>query len=124
MILGGVHEMSMGPEATIALLTASVVAPLAGGDPALYLAYGAGVALVAGILLLFAGIARLGFVTRYLSWPLLTGYVAGSAIVIVISQLDTLLGISLEAAETWEPRLTAVPAWVLSLLLVSSPCSS
>jgi SulP family sulfate permease len=36
VILGGVREMSMGPEATIALLTASVVAPLAGGAPALY----------------------------------------------------------------------------------------
>ena len=55
--------------------------------------------LMAGILLVLAGIARLGFVTRYLSWPLLTGYVAGSAIVIIISQLDTLLGITLEATE-------------------------
>jgi len=99
VLLGGVRELSMGPEATIALLTASVVAPLAGGDPALYLAYGAGVALMAGLMLVLAGMARLGFVTRYLSRPLLTGYVAGSAIVIIISQLDTLLGISLEATE-------------------------
>jgi SulP family sulfate permease len=31
VLLGGVREMNVGPEATIALLTASVIAPLAGG---------------------------------------------------------------------------------------------
>ena len=98
-LLGGVREMSVGPEATIALLTASVIAPLAGGDPARYLALGAGVALVAGILLMLAGLARLGFVTRYLSRPLLTGYVAGSAIVMIISQLNSLLGLTLVASD-------------------------
>jgi sulfate permease, SulP family len=98
-LLGGVREMNVGPEATIALLTASVIAPLAGGDPARYLALGAGVALVAGILLMLAGLARLGFVTRYLSRPLLTGYVAGSAIVMIISQLDSLLGLKLVATD-------------------------
>ena len=99
VLLGGVREMNVGPEATIALLTASVIAPLAGGDPARYLAFGAGVALVSGILLMLAGLARLGFVTRYLSRPLLTGYVAGSAIVMIISQLDSLLGLKLVATD-------------------------
>jgi len=48
-LMGGVREMSVGPEATIALLTASIIAPLAEGDPSRYLALGAGVALMAGI---------------------------------------------------------------------------
>jgi SulP family sulfate permease len=98
-LMGGVREMSVGPEATIALLTASIIAPLAEGDPSRYLALGAGVALMAGILLVLAGIARLGFVTRYLSRPLLVGYVAGSAVVMIVSQLDSLIGISLEAQD-------------------------
>ena len=98
-VMGGVREMSVGPEATIALLTASVIAPLAEGDPSRYLALGAGVALMAGILLVLAGIARLGFVTRYLSRPLLTGYVAGSAIVMIVSQLDSMLGLTLVATD-------------------------
>ena len=106
VLLGGVREMNVGPEATIALLTASVIAPLAGGDPARYLALGAGVALVAGILLMLAGLARLGFVTRYLSRPLLTGYVAGSAIVMIISQLDSLLGLKLVATDDPLAELT------------------
>ena len=98
-LMGGVREMSVGPEATIALLTASIIAPLAEGDPSRYLALGAGVALMAGILLMLAGIARLGFVTRYLSRPLLVGYVAGSAIVMIVSQLDSLIGITLVAQD-------------------------
>jgi SulP family sulfate permease len=98
-LMGGVREMSVGPEATIALLTASIIAPLAEGDPSRYLALGAGIALMAGILLVLAGIARLGFVTRYLSRPLLVGYVAGSAIVMIVSQLDSLIGITLEAQD-------------------------
>jgi len=105
-LLGGVREMSVGPEATIALLTASVIAPLAEGDPSRYLALGAGVALMAGIMLVLAGFARLGFVTRYLSRPLLTGYVAGSAIVMIVSQLDSLIGIKLVAVDDTLAELT------------------
>jgi len=105
-LMGGVREMSVGPEATIALLTASIIAPLAEGDPSRYLALGAGVALMAGILLMLAGIARLGFVTRYLSRPLLVGYVAGSAIVMIVSQLDSLIGITLVAQDDTLAELT------------------
>jgi SulP family sulfate permease len=105
-LMGGVREMSVGPEATIALLTASIIAPLAEGDPSRYLALGAGVALMAGILLVLAGIARLGFVTRYLSRPLLVGYVAGSAIVMIVSQLDSLIGITLVAQDDTLAELT------------------
>ena len=98
-LLGGVREMSVGPEATIALLTASIIAPLAEGDPSRYLALGAGVAVMAGVLLVLGGIARLGFVTRYLSRPLLTGYVAGAALVMIVSQLDSMLGLTLVATD-------------------------
>lgn len=132
-LLGGVREMNVGPEATIALMTATVITPLAAGDPARYIALGAGVALVAGILLLLAGLARLGFVTRYLSRPLLTGYVAGSALVMSISQLDSLLGLTLEAqddplaglAETirrigeTDPLTLAVGLGVIAIALVA-----
>jgi SulP family sulfate permease len=90
-LFGGVREMSVGPEATIALLTAAVVA-LAGGDTSRYLAQGAGTALLAGALLVVGGLLHLGFITRYLSRPLLLGYVSGVAVIMIISQLDTLLG--------------------------------
>jgi hypothetical protein len=45
-LLGGVREMAVGPEATIALLTVSVVTPLSAGDPVRYAALAGGLALV------------------------------------------------------------------------------
>ncbi len=99
VLLGGVRSMNVGPEATVALLTASVVAPLAAGDPTRYLALAGALALIAGGWLILAGIIGLGFVTRFLSRPLLLGYVAGSAIVMIVSQLDSLIGIKLEAQD-------------------------
>jgi SulP family sulfate permease len=99
VLLGGVRSMNVGPEATVALLTASVVAPMAAGDPARYLALTGGLALLTGGWMLLAGAIGLGFVTRFLSRPLLLGYVAGSAIVMIVSQLDSLIGISLEAQD-------------------------
>jgi SulP family sulfate permease len=99
ILLGGVRSMNVGPEATVALLTASVVAPLAGGDPARFIALTGGLALMTGLWMLLAGVVGLGFVTRFLSRPLLLGYVAGSAIVMIVSQLDSLIGVSLEAQD-------------------------
>jgi SulP family sulfate permease len=98
-LLGGVRSMNVGPEATVALLTASVVAPMAAGDTSRYLALVGGLALMTGIWMLLAGVVGLGFVTRFLSRPLLLGYVAGSAIVMIVSQLDSLIGIKLEAQD-------------------------
>ena len=98
-LLGGVRSMNVGPEATVALLTASVVAPLAAGDPVRYLALAGALAIVAGGWLVLAGIIGLGFVTRFLSRPLLLGYVAGSAIVMIVSQLDSMIGIKLVAED-------------------------
>ena len=99
VLLGGVRSMNVGPEATVALLTASVVAPLAAGDPARYLALTGALALLTGAWMLLAGAIGLGFVTRFLSRPLLLGYVAGSAIVMIVSQLDSLIGIKLVAQD-------------------------
>jgi SulP family sulfate permease len=99
VLLGGVRSMNVGPEATVALLTASVVAPLAGGDTARFIALTGGLALMTGLWMLLAGVIGLGFVTRFLSRPLLLGYVAGSAIVMTVSQLDSLIGIKLEAQD-------------------------
>jgi SulP family sulfate permease len=99
VVLGGVRSMNVGPEATVALLTASVVAPMAAGDPARYLALAGALALIAGGWLILSGLIGLGFVTRFLSRPLLMGYVAGSAIVMIVSQLDSLIGVKLEAED-------------------------
>lgn len=99
VLLGGVRSMTVGPEGTIALLTATILAPMAAGDPTRYLALAGGLALVASGWLFLSGLVGLGFVTRFLSRPLLMGYVAGSAIVMIVSQLDSMIGVKLVAQD-------------------------
>ncbi|MSW41674.1 MAG: sodium-independent anion transporter, partial [Actinobacteria bacterium] len=60
-LLGSSRQLSVGPESTTALLAASVIAPLALGDPSRYAALAAALALIVGVLCLGAWALRLGF---------------------------------------------------------------
>jgi sulfate permease, SulP family len=91
--VGSSRQMSVGPESTTALLTAVVVAPLAGGDPARYAALAAALALVVGGLCLVARLVRLGFLAALLSKPVLVGYMAGIAVLMIVSQLEKVTGV-------------------------------
>jgi high affinity sulfate transporter 1 len=90
--LGSSRQLSVGPESTTALMTATAVAPLAAGDPSKYAALAAALALMVGVLCLLGYLGRLGFLADLLSKPVLTGYMAGVAVIMVTSQLDKLTG--------------------------------
>ena len=96
VLLGSSRSLSLGPESTTALMTAAVVAPLAGGDPARYAVLAAALAVTVGVLCLVAFVARLGFVADLLSKPILIGYLAGVAITMITGQLGKLTGIPVE----------------------------
>ena len=73
------RSVIVGPDTTIALLAGSIIAPLAGGDPARTAALAVLLALGAGLLLLLAGRLQLGNAADLLSTPVLIGYAAGAA---------------------------------------------
>ncbi len=77
---------------TMAVMSASIVAPLVsnGGD---LLVLTAGLALVVGVILVVAGLLRLGFLGDFLSKPVITGFLFGLGINIIVGQLPKLLGI-------------------------------
>jgi high affinity sulfate transporter 1 len=93
-VLGSSRVLSIGPESTTALMTAVVVGPLAGGDPARYAQLAAGLAVVVGLLCLVCWALRLGFVADLLSKPILVGYLAGVALLMIIGQLGKLTGVA------------------------------
>ena len=95
-LLGSSRQLSVGPESTTALMTAAAVAPLAAGDPGRYAVLAAGLALVVAALCLLAWIARLGFLADLLSKPVLVGYLAGVAVIMVVSQLGKITGMAVE----------------------------
>lgn len=98
-IFGTSRLMSAGPESTVALLTGTAIGPLAGGDVAVYMSMCAILAIMVGVVCLFAGVIRLGFLADLLSKPILAGYMAGLALIMIASQLGKFTGAPVEGDE-------------------------
>jgi high affinity sulfate transporter 1 len=102
------HLVVSATSATAALLASSVAAALVAtaaanaSDPATYQAYASAFVLVTGVVFLAAGLARLGFITQFLSKPVMDGFVLGLAIFVVVGQLNKLFGVPKPEGNTVE----------------------
>ncbi|WP_205772387.1 SulP family inorganic anion transporter [Microvirga calopogonii] len=96
-VFGPSRILVLGPDSALAAVILGVVLPLSGGDPQRAIALGGMMALVSGMVLVLAGLARLGFVTELLSKPIRYGYMNGIALTVLISQLPKLFGFSVES---------------------------
>lgn len=92
-VVGSSRLLSVGPESTTALMTAAVLAPLAIGDPSRYAALAALLALLVAGFAVGAWLLRLGFIGDLLSKPVLVGYMAGVAVIMITSQLSKVTGV-------------------------------
>ena len=95
--LGSSRQLIVGPEGALALLVATSVAPLAGGDPATYASLAAMLAVLVGGIAVAGRIIRLGWVADYFSRAVLVGYLHGIAIVLVCGQLGKFFGVPIDA---------------------------
>jgi MFS superfamily sulfate permease-like transporter len=77
-VLGSSRSLSLGPEATTALMTATAIGPLAAGNSSRYAPLASTLALLVGLMAVIAGTVRLGFLADLLSRPVVVGYLAGS----------------------------------------------
>ena len=132
-VLGSSPQLSVGPESTTALMTAAALGSIASGDPGRHAALAAALCLVVGGWCILAWVGRLGFLADLLSKPVLVGYMAGIAAIMVGSQLGKLTGIRVDADsfvtevgfvvshldEVHLPTLT-LAAGVLAFLLVGN----
>jgi len=91
-LLGSCKELSVGPSSTPAITAASIVGAATVG-PAKAPVLLAALALASGIVLILAGIARLGFVADFVSRPVIVGFITGIAIDVIVTQIPKLLGI-------------------------------
>ncbi len=127
-VAGTSRLLSVGPESTTSILTAAALAPLALGDPAKYAAMAAMCALVVGILALLAGLLRLGFIAQLLSRPVLSGYLAGVAVIMIAGQLGKLLGVPVDGGDPIHQIIAALraaegtnaPTLLLSLAVITT----
>ncbi len=131
-LLGSSRRLSVGPESTTALLTAAAVGPLAASDPSRYAALAATLAVLVGLVCLAARVLRLGILADALSRPVLIGYLAGIAALMIVSQLETVTGIPVDGGsfredvaaffghlDALQTAPTIVAAAVLVFLLVA-----
>lgn len=95
-LIGSSRQLSVGPESTTALMTATALAPLANGDAAHYAGLCAGLALIVGAIALVGFVARLGFMADLLSKPVLVGYLAGVAVIMIAGQLSKFSGVQID----------------------------
>jgi sulfate permease, SulP family len=93
-VLGSAPRVVIGPEGTVSLLVATAIAPLAAGGSAEYAALAAMLALMVGVVFFAARLARLGWIADYFSQAVLVGYITGVAVLLILGQLDKLVGTS------------------------------
>lgn len=107
-LMGTSRHLSVGPtSATAALLASSVAAAVVttvadADDPATYAANAAAFVLVTGLVFAVAGMLRLGFVTQFLSKPVMDGFVLGLAVFVAVGQVNKLFGVEKPEGNTIE----------------------
>jgi high affinity sulfate transporter 1 len=95
-VFGPSRVMILGPDSSLAAVIAAVILPLGGDDPETAVALAGALSVLTGLIILVAGMARLGFVTELLSRPVQLGYLSGIAVTILVGQLPRLCGFSIE----------------------------
>lgn len=97
-LLGSSPQLSVGPESTTAVMTAVAIAPLAAADGSDYGVLAALLAVIVGGIHILGYFARLGFLANLLSKPILIGYMAGVAVIMMAGQLGKVGGLSIDAS--------------------------
>ncbi len=101
VLLGSSRQLSVGPESTTSLMTATALGSLvAVGDDRVPLA--AALALMVGGFCLVGWVLRLGALADLLSRPVLVGYLAGIAFTMAASQLGELIGVREQASSFFD----------------------
>lgn len=98
-MIGSLPQLSTGPAALTALLTAASVAPLAAHGSETFISNVVLLALIAGVFQILFGLMRLGVLLNFLSHPVLMGFINAAALIIGLSQLPALLGIPVNQSE-------------------------
>ena len=94
-LFGSSRHLAVGATSATAALIAATVVTLGASpaDMAIYQTYAIALVLVVGVVFLVAGMARLGFITQFLSKPVMDGFVLGLAIFVAVGQLNKLFGV-------------------------------
>src|SRR5665213_4267978 len=123
VIFGSNPVMSVGADSTIAPLFAVVLLRLAPPSTTLYFELVAVTAVVTGLVVLGVGLLRLGWIADFLSLPIVTGFLAGIGVIIIVHQLPSALGVTssgtsvIQRLNSIANLLNHVSGWSVALAL-------
>ena len=101
-VFGTCRQISMGPSSGLAAVAASAVAAAgltSGGDVA---AFVAGLTLASGLLFLLLAVFKMGWVAQFLSRAVVTGFLFGAAIDVVIGELPKITGTDVTGSNSFQ----------------------
>jgi sulfate permease, SulP family len=101
-LVGSSRQLSVGPESTTAVMTAAAIAPLLLADGGNYSLLTATLAILVGAICVVGYVAKLGFLANLLSKPILVGYMAGVALIMIAGQLGKISGMSIAGTTVFE----------------------
>jgi len=98
-LMGTSRQLSVGPVAMDSLLVAAALQTMTIVDAQHYISLAIFLALFMGLVQIFLGIIKFGFLVNFLSKPVISGFTSAAAIIIGLSQLNHLLGIELPSSK-------------------------
>lgn len=104
-VFGTSRSLAVGPVAVAALMVAAALSQYAADDPQRWLSGAMILAFEVGALLFLMGVFRLGVLVNFISHPVLSGFTTGAALLIVLSQIPILLGLSLSRGSAHDTLL-------------------
>jgi high affinity sulfate transporter 1 len=101
-IFGTCRQISMGPSSGLAAVAASAVAAAGITQPADVASFVAGLTLASGVLFLVLAVLRMGWLAQFLSRAVVTGFLFGAAIDVVIGELPKITGTDVSGSDSFQ----------------------
>ena len=102
-LFGTSRQIATGPSSALAAVAASaVIAACMSGDDDFAVALVAAITLLTGLLFLLLALFKMGWISQFLSKAVITGFLFGSAIEVVIGELPKITGTAAEGSNSWQ----------------------
>lgn len=98
-LFGTSRHISIGPVAIDMLILAAGLGFLAGSDPSEKITFAIMIAFMTGVFQILMGFLKLGFVFNLFSRPVISGFTIAAPIIIIASQMGTLLNMNIENSQ-------------------------
>jgi len=104
-LLGSSRQLIVGPDAGTVMMLAAVFLSLGVSSTDDRVVVSAAIAVVVGLLCFLASLLRLGFIANFLSRPILTGFMTGISLSILVGQLGRFTGVKIDSDGLFRPLI-------------------